>query len=375
MLSGITICYLRTVFETLQRAPGNYHGYLTQHEDTPVSESTLNTDSRRAALTDWLRTLPEVAGLALEPASGDASFRRYFRLQRGARSWIVMDAPPPMEDCRPFLQIAGYLRSMSLNVPEIRAADLDRGFLLMSDLGSRQYLDVLRRDPQAADTLYDDALRALLQIQRKGAAFVGELPVYDRERLHREMCLFRDWLCTQHLGIRFTGREQEQWQQGCELLAESALRQPTVFVHRDYHSRNLMFNDENNPGILDFQDAMCGPLSYDLVSLLKDCYIRLPEADIQRLASKFYAGMDPQARAGMSADEFNRSVDLMGVQRHLKASGIFARLLHRDGKNGYMADVPRTLGYIVDVARRHKALGFLHGLIANRVLPQLESNQ
>jgi len=373
-------CYPVSRFATFAQFRGPFNarrgictGAPTWQEDTLVSESNLNTDSRLAALTDWLSTIPVVAGLPLAPASGDASFRRYFRLRQGARSWIVMDAPPPMEDCRPFLQIAGLLRAMDLNVPEIQAADLDQGFLLMSDLGSRQYLEVLKSDTSVASRLYDDALQALITMQTEGEAVVDELPAYDRERLGNEMCLFRDWLCGRHLGIELSQQELEQWQRACNLLVDGAMCQPTVFVHRDYHSRNLMLTDENNPGILDFQDAMRGPLSYDLVSLLKDCYIRLPDEDVRRLTSTYYSRLSEPLRSRISADDFNRGFDLMGVQRHLKASGIFARLLHRDGKNGYMADVPRTLRYIVDVAPRYRELGFLHDLIADRVLPRLES--
>lgn len=317
--------------------------------------------------------MPDTAGLALEPASGDASFRRYFRLRDGGRTWIVMDAPPPMEDCRPFVRIAGFLQSMSLNVPEILAADLDQGFLLMTDLGSRQYLDILREDPSRSEALYADALDALLKLQQRGSAYVDRLPAYDESLLIREMQLFSDWLCGRHLGLPFSKSELAAWQDVCKRLVSSALAQPTVFVHRDYHSRNLMLSEYDNPGILDFQDAMHGPLSYDLASLLKDCYFRLPVSEVERLALDFYTRLDQKVRAAIPNDEFVRSFELMGVQRHLKAAGIFARLLHRDGKDGYVGDIPRTLRYIVELAPGI-GLGFLAELIEDRVLPAIESS-
>ena len=282
-----------------------------------------------------------------------------------------MDAPPPMEDCRSYVKIAGFLRSMSLNVPEILATDLDRGFLLMTDLGSRQYLNVLGSDPALADRLYDDAIDALSRMQRAGRRFLMELPAYDEELLRFEMSLFRDYLCGRHLGITFSTAEETHWQSVCDLLVQSALEQPTVFVHRDYHSRNLMLTGEGNPGILDFQDAVEGPLTYDLVSLLKDCYVRLPDEAIRKRVMRFYDGLDERGVADVDRDAFWRRFELMGVQRHLKAGGIFARLLHRDGKGGYIQDVPRTLRYIVDVASAEPALAFLRELIEKRCLPQL----
>ena len=341
------------------------------YEDLVVDESIETPDTRLAALTHWLEGLPDVAGLPPTPASGDASFRRYFRVSRGSQSWIAMDAPPPMEDCRPFVHVADLLRSMSLNVPEIIAADLERGFLLMTDLGSRQYLSVLDDDPALADRLYDDATDALRLMQREGRRFLSELPAYDEARLRFEMSLFRDYLCGRHLGIALSTAEEARWQSVCDLLVQSAMDQPAVFVHRDYHSRNLMFTGEGNPGILDFQDAVKGPLTYDLVSLLKDCYIRLPDEAIRQRAMRFYDGLDEHMTADMDRDVFWRRFELMGVQRHLKAAGIFARLLHRDGKGAYMQDVPRILQYIMDVASADPALEFLRELIEERCLSQL----
>ncbi|RLA37264.1 MAG: aminoglycoside phosphotransferase, partial [Gammaproteobacteria bacterium] len=249
----------------------------------------------------------------LEPASADASFRRYFRL-RGEESTIVMDAPPPQEDCRPFVQIAAYLEQMGLNSPRVLQADLERGFLLLTDLGSTLYLAELNENPLRADTLYGDAMDALLILQQQGSAFQSELPSYDAELLRFELSLFHDWLCERHLGISLSEREEKSWNACCEVLVENSLQQETVFVHRDYHSRNLMVTDKNNPGILDFQDAVEGPLTYDLVSLLKDCYVKWPEEQIERWALSFYDRLPNDLRNNLDAAAFIRQFDLTGVQ-------------------------------------------------------------
>ncbi len=286
-----------------------------------------------------------------------------------------MDAPPENEDCLPFLRVAGYLESMQLNAPSVLEVNLDEGFLLLGDLGSRLYLDELLEAPDSAPRLYADALAALLKMQEHGVAFQGGLPPYDDELLRFEMSLFHDWLCGTHLGISFDAAAEQAWQQTCDFLVANALDQPQVFVHRDYHSRNLMLTAEDNPGIIDFQDAVEGPLTYDLVSLLKDCYIKWPEERIWRWALDFYSGLDESVRARVDEDQFRRHFELMGVQRHLKAAGIFARLNHRDAKPGFLGDIPRTLSYIVDLAPRYPELGFLAGLIGRQVLPALESSQ
>jgi len=280
-----------------------------------------------------------------------------------------MDAPPPQEDCRPFVQIADYLEEMGLNSPRVLQADLERGFLLLSDLGSLQYLSAIERQPRHAAALYMDAIDALLLMQAKGVNVQGELPPYDAALLRFEISLFHDWLCERHLQITFSADEESRWQDCCDALVENALDQPQVFVHRDYHSRNLMVTDLNNPGILDFQDAVEGPLTYDLVSLLKDCYIKWPVEQILQWALYFreYSG----AAAQLERDYFLRAFSLTGVHRHLKAAGIFARLLHRDNKPGYLKDVPRTLAYIVDIAPRYESLHFLGDFIRHRVLPAL----
>jgi hypothetical protein len=322
-------------------------------------------------LRAWLDGIEAVAGAEPTPASGDASFRRYFRLLVGAKSFIAMDAPPAQEDCVPFVRVSGFLEAMHMNAVRIIEASPDHGFLLLTDLGTTQYYDRLISSPESAEVLYRDALAALTQLQSRGTAFQGALPPYDNDLLHFELSLFHDWLCEKHLNIEFSDDDEAQWAGLCDLLVDSALDQPQVFVHRDYHSRNLMVTKDDNPGILDFQDAVEGPLTYDLVSLLKDCYVRWPPDQVEGWALAFFALLDEAVRAQLNQDQFLRYFDLMGVQRHLKAAGIFARLNNRDGKPGYMADIPRTLQYIVDLGPKYTELDFLVRLIDERCLPLL----
>jgi len=283
-----------------------------------------------------------------------------------------MDAPPEQEDCKPFIRVAGYLEAMALNAPQVLEVNLNDGFLLLGDLGTTQYLQRLQDDPASSEKLYADAIVALTRMQAQGAAFQSLLPAYDDTLLRFELSLFYDWLCEKHLGIEFSDQDNASWKTTCDMLVANALDQPQVFVHRDFHSRNLMVTDEHNPGILDFQDAVEGPLTYDLVSLLRDCYIRWPEEQVREWAHNFYTASDTSIQDLVDADQFMRYFDLMGVQRHLKAAGIFARLNHRDGKSAYMGDVPRTLGYIVKLGLQYEALGFLAQLITERCLPGLK---
>ena len=366
MLTGILICYLvcnlRTVCQALQRVT-----------ETPIKQSKTGADARLEALKRWVAGIDATRGGTLAPASGDASFRRYFRLQKGSESFIVMDAPPPQEDCLPFIRVAGYLEAMQINAPRVIEADLDQGFLLLTDLGSTLYLDSLEADASRADRLYGDALRALAAMQTRGAAYQSLLPPYDEDLLRFELSLFHDWLCGTHLGMEFEAKQEAAWQSLCDMLVRNALDQLQVFVHRDYHSRNLMVMSGDNPGVLDFQDAVEGPVTYDLVSLLKDCYIKWPAERITQWLREYYGLLEEPMRASITERDFVRAFELMGVQRHLKAAGIFCRLNHRDGKPGYLQDIPRTLSYIVDVSPRYDELEFLAQLITDRCLPQLES--
>ena len=283
-----------------------------------------------------------------------------------------MDAPPAQEDSTSFLRVAAFLESMQLNAPRIVEADIEQGFILLTDLGVRPYLDVLNQAPENADAMYGDAIRALVQMQDRGTAYQAILPPYDEKLLRFELSLFHDWLCEKHLGIELSLQEETAWQSLCDLLVANALDQRQVFVHRDYHSRNLMVSDADNPGILDFQDAVEGPYTYDLASLLKDCYVRWPAAQVRDWALSFFEQLDAAAKAHSDAATFLRHFELMGIQRHLKAAGIFARLNLRDGKPGYMNDIPRTLQYIVELAPRYDILDFLVPFINERVLPDLE---
>jgi len=325
---------------------------------------------RNAAIQRWVRERLDWPDAALEPASADASFRRYFRVQRGATSYIVMDAPPEKEDCGPFIRVTELFLELGLHVPEILARDLQQGLLLLSDLGNRLYLDELSED--SVDRLYGDALGALATLQSCGP-LDGGLPPYSRELLMFEMSLFRDWLVGTHLQLELDAAQQQVLERSFELLAGSALQQPSVCVHRDYHSRNLMVSGYHNPGILDYQDAVIGPLTYDLVSLLRDCYIAWPRERVEDWVAGYYelAHQTGILRPGQ-ADErtFLQWFDWMGVQRHLKAAGIFARLNHRDGKSGYLKDIPRTLSYVSDVCARYPDLNAL-GVIVGRVTAAL----
>ena len=317
---------------------------------------------RLAELHNWLHDEAGLDAYAMVPASSDASFRRYFRVSSGEHSYIVMDAPPDKEDCGPFIAVATALGALGLNVPRILEADLKRGFLLLSDLGSVLYLQAL--DERSVERLYADALRALSLLQTASVED-ADLPAYDRALLLREMALFRDWYLARHLQVDMSEAISEVLEQTFTLLADEALAQPRVWVHRDYHSRNLMVTDDNNPGILDFQDAVIGPVTYDLASLLRDCYISWPRERVLQWLRDYLARSQADGRlAGVDQRQFQRWFDLMGVQRHLKATGIFARLNYRDGKPGYLPDIPRTLAYVAEVCARYAELEPLGRLLA-----------
>lgn len=318
---------------------------------------------RYQLLLDWINAKPELANARMAPASADASFRRYFRLSLAdGSSRIVMDAPPSHEDCGPFIEIAGLLEQIGLNAPVCGDFDKENGFLLLSDLGSETFLQKLTAQPEAADQLYPQALSALITMQAQGTP-KAQLPAYNAALLQQEMGLFRDWLLAEHLGLHLSQQTQQQLQQQFDLLAKSALAQPQVMVHRDYHSRNLMTSADGRPGILDFQDAVLGPVSYDAVSLLRDCYISWPDRQIYDWLRDYYQQLRTQDLIEVDFEKFARWFDWMGVQRHLKAAGIFCRLLHRDGKDGYINDIPRTLKYVVRVCARYRELSPLSEIV------------
>ena len=280
-----------------------------------------------------------------------------------------MDAPPEQEDTGPFIRLAEAYEAIGLNVPHIHARNLQQGYLLLEDLGNRLYLD--RLDTKTVDRLYGDALGALVTIQACGPR--ESLPAYDRVLLLREMELFREWLLAGQLGLGLSDAEHAMLDRTFGFLADRALEQPRVCVHRDYHSRNLMVTERHNPGILDFQDAVLGPVTYDLVSLLRDCYIGWPKARVEAwVLGYFELALQSGVLRKEHEERFLRWFDLMGVQRHLKASGIFARLNQRDGKPGYLQDIPRTLGYIEGLADSYAELKGLKDLLQARVMPALD---
>ncbi|WP_223504000.1 aminoglycoside phosphotransferase family protein [Pseudomonas sp. GL-RE-29] len=297
----------------------------------------------------------------LTAASSDASFRRYFRWEGAGRSFIVMDAPPPQENCKPFVDIAFLLAKSGINVPKIYAEDLDRGFLLLNDLGNKTYLDVI--DSENADDLFSDALQALLAFQQ--LPMVAPLPSYDVALLRRELELFPEWYVKRELGIELDAAQQVLWQQVSDLLIDSALAQPKVLVHRDYMPRNLMLS-EPNPGVLDFQDAVYGPVTYDVTCLFKDAFLSWPEERVRGwLESYWQQASALNIPVQPDFEDFLRASDLMGVQRHLKVIGIFARICHRDGKPRYLGDVPRFFAYIDAVIARRPELAELDVLLAS----------
>ncbi len=344
---------------------------MSNSPPTPVSWAD---PARRAAFEQWLAAIAARHGLdaeGLAPASADASFRRYLRLPAAGGSRIVMDAPPPHEDTRPFVHVAGLLAAAGLHAPRVLEADVERGFLLLDDLGHEPYLAALQAaqaagDAARADRLMRDAIAALVTMQRHVVA--AALPPFDEALLRRELELFPTWCVAREHGITWGEAEHTAWQRVCGLLVGSALAQPVVAVHADWMPRNLMVCGEpgapGNPGVLDFQDAVAGPLTYDIASLLRDAFISWPEEQEIDWAVRWWQAA---RQAGLPvADDFGecwRALEWMGLQRHLKVLGIFCRLKHRDGKAGYAADLPRFFGYATKVALRYRPLAPLLKLL------------
>lgn len=342
---------------------------MNHPSDNPSQAVVWADDRRRDAFERWLAPLAATHGLqpgTLRPASSDASFRRYLRIDGASGSCIVMDAPPEHEDVRPFVHMAGLIAAAGLHAPQVLAQDATHGFLLLSDLGSRLYLAELQQAVAAADTATVDRLMraatsTLVTWQQRVDA--SSLPVYDDALLRRELSLFPEWCVQREYGVTWSADQHADWARLCNLLVASALAQPTVAVHRDYMPRNLMVC-ENGPGILDFQDAVRGPISYDVASMLRDAFISWDEEQELDFAIRYWQ----QARAvglPVPADfgEFWKPLEWMGLQRHLKVLGIFCRLKHRDGKPAYSADLPRFFAYAHKVATRYEGLGPLARLI------------
>ena len=316
-----------------------------------------NTSDRKQQLEAWLKEVLGAQVFTLSVASADASFRRYFRVHLADKTLIAMDAPPPQEDCAPFVKVAKLMLDAGLNVPEVLAQDLKNGFLLLSDLGDDTYLSALNND--TAQKLYGNATDALIKLQLASQPDV--LPLYDAALLNREMQLFPDWYVAQHLKIELNAEQQGWLQNTFDLLNKNILSQGQVTVHRDYHSRNLMICKEDsihlNPGILDFQDAVYGAITYDLVSLLKDAYIQWDEEQVIDFAVRYWEkARKLKLPVPQDFSEFYRDFEWMGAQRHIKVLGIFARLSIRDGKDGYIKDMPLVLHYLRKVCERYVEL-------------------
>lgn len=308
---------------------------------------------RKIQLESWLKHTLSGQEFTLSTASADASFRRYFRVHLDDKTLIAMDAPPPQEDCAPFVKVAKLMLDAGLNVPEVVAQDLADGFLLLSDLGDDTYLSQL--NASNAKKMYGDATDALIKLQL--ASKPNILPNYDDALLTRELNLFPDWYIAKHLGIALQANQDEALRASFETLNKNILAQGQVYVHRDYHSRNLMIRQENNPGILDFQDAVYGAITYDLVSLLKDAYIQWDEEQVIDFAVRYWEKAR-KSKLPVSQDfsEFYRDFEWMGAQRHIKILGIFARLSIRDGKDGYLKDMPLVMHYLRKVCERYVEL-------------------
>ena len=310
------------------------------------------TDTRLTALREWITRVHLPGGFELAPASADASFRRYFRITDGGKTWIAMDAPPPQEDCRPFVTVAALMLDAGLHAPRVVAQDLERGFLLLTDLGATTYLNGF--DADNPPRLMSDAIDALIQWQLSSKP--GVLPPYDDALLRREVQLFPDWYVAKHLHTALSDAQCTAFDQVTQLLINAALAQPKVYVHRDYMPRNLMISTPN-PGVLDFQDAVYGPITYDVASLFRDAFVSWPEQQELDWVIRYWerakaAGLPVNTDFG----EFWREFEWMGLQRHIKVLGIFARINYRDGKPHYLSDTPRFIGYARRVSARYREL-------------------
>ncbi len=317
-------------------------------------------DTRLTELHAWLAgNFFKANTFSLAPASADASFRRYFRVTHNGQTWIAMDAPPPQEDCRPFVKVAALMHEAGLNVPQVVAQDIERGYLLLTDLGTTTFLNGF--DADNSNALFSDAIDALIRWQR--ASRPGVLPPYDATLLQREIDLFPDWYVGKHLQTTLSIEQQKVFAATSKLLIDAALAQPSVYVHRDYMPRNLMLSTPN-PGVLDFQDAVYGPITYDVASLFRDAFVSWPEERELDWVIRYWeraraAGLPVNADFG----SFWRDVEWMGLQRHIKVLGIFARINYRDSKPHYLKDTPRFIAYARRVSARYRELGPLAQLL------------
>ena len=328
--------------------------------------SQTPSDPRADARTAWTRAMLRDDDTTPVRASMDAGFRSYWRAHTAGGTRIVMDSPPALEDVRPWLHVRDLLESGGVRVPRVLAQDVDAGFLLLEDLGTDTYLHVI--DAMNADVLFDDAVTQLLKLQ--AIAPPADLPAYDEALLARELRLFDEWFCGAHLGLSLQCAEMDALDGAYRVLIDAALAQPQVLVHRDFMPRNLMPTIDG-PAVLDFQDAVRGPIAYDALSLFKDAFLSWSEARVDAWLDRYHARA---AEAGLPVPalaRFRRDADLIGVQRHLKVIGIFARLRHRDGKPKYLADLPRFFGYLDEALPKYPELAGLHAFIEQRVKPAM----
>ena len=326
----------------------------------------MMTDLRILTLLDWLENDLLLTVVNFQPASSDASFRRYFRVTIPEKTLIIMDAPPDKEKLDSFIKVAGLMTQAGIKVPTIHHQNKDDGFLLLDDFGEQIFLNLLTNE--TADDLYQQALDTLFKLQRYHPLLQAELPYYNEELLQRELNIFNEWFLQAWLGIDIP---EDIWQGLQKLLINSALSQPFSCVHRDYHSRNLMLTPDNQLGVIDFQDAVIGPITYDVVSLLRDCYITWPEEKITGWLSTYQQKLFQAGLIDCDTEQFNRWFDLMGLQRHLKAIGIFSRLHLRDNKSGYLDDIPRTLNYVSQVCQNYLDLADFNDFLISQVQPAM----
>lgn len=323
--------------------------------------------NRENALNKWLNQVLSTTSFELNPLAGDASFRRYFRLQQGKISQVVMDAPPDRESIQPFLNVGKLLNELGIQTPIIQASDLEQGFAILDDFGDTLLLSKL--NSQTADNLYQAAITTLIKMQQASATQLANLPSFDKTFILQELALCKSWFFQSYLGLALSVAEERLIADSFDWLSEQIRQQPQVFIHRDYHSRNIMLLNEEDDrpelGIIDFQDAMSGPYTYDLVSLLKDCYVQWPREQVISWLSCFYqqAGLQQQ----ISLMDFSRDFDFCGLQRHLKVLGVFSRLHLRDNKPNYLQDLPLTLHYVIATLESYEELQPFYHFMQERI--------
>lgn len=329
----------------------------------------LLADIRLNRLLQWLQSCFQTSDIVLSSLDGDAGFRRYFRFTHSNKDYIAVDAPKDYCNNEQFVYISNYLSKLGIRVPKIHHYDKENGYFCLEDLGKTLLADVLT--PDSVEAYYQSALSPLYLLSKADISQV-ELPDYDAAFIHTELNIFTEWLLDKHLALTLTVQEQKLIAQTNEVLVASALEQPKVVMHRDYHSRNIMLSNLSDLSVIDFQDAVKGPITYDVVSLLRDCYVRWPTALVNKVFDNFCEHVSQELALSVSKEQWRRWFDLMGMQRHIKASGIFARLNYRDGKTHYMKDIPLTLNYIVDVCKLYPELSDFGQFVERRVLSSFQ---